>query len=372
MAGDSTKTPVATWPMDDIERRIPDVAAAEEYLSGRDVRVLQKIRERHAEVINEFGAGVAELPQTGYRVSVVCLARMSLRHGSDAERQRDYHNEGHLLDVLDQMRHISRYQPEQRLHSEPLPDEGTGLRRLGPLSSLCLAVFAAAHDIRQSEIGYDDDGVGHNERASADECMRILMIAGLDYDRHRHIFQLLRWMIHGSTFYTTTQSFDVLCVQPGALAPVIASQIIERGQSIGQLSAAEAADLILLASDIDTANVAEPIDEYARQSVRMCREANRHRDLKGGDQLASHAVFEFLTSGQEQYFFRQQRFYSQLAQNAFTAAKGETGEHLKRLIQSMRDNYTADDLPDGETLMREFLERARRLRAGQTRHQDSD
>ncbi len=336
------------WPADSVERQIPGISEAEDYLRRHRPELLQTTRELNRELVTQFGAAIPDQPDMACQVSAVCLARVSLRHGSGTESGYAYHNETHSLEVLQQLCRIARQQPAGQ--SQPLD----------ALACFCLAVFAAAHDMRQTETGHGADAVGCNERASADETDRILVALGLDQDTHQAIFQLLRWMIHGSTFFSKPMDFAGFSVPLGALAPVLAGQVLEQGRTVAELSAAQAAELILLATDIDTANVATPINQYARQSARICRELHQHRDLSGADPSVNRSVLAFLTAGQEHYFFNQQSFYSQLARQALNQHKRVTGQLLQQLIAWMRAHYAAQP-PSGEVLLQAFLAQADRL-----------
>ncbi len=351
--------PAIDWPVDEVELQIQDAVQAEQYLTTYLPNVLQSAKRLHADIINHFGAGPADLSDAGYRVMLICLARVALRHGSMSEWSYDYHNEVHSLDVLEHVLMLAGPRPD-------IPNDYHGLRQLGPISSLCLELFAATHDIWQTKSGYSVSGIGHNEHASAEEAMRILLAAGLDGQLHQPLFQLLRWMIYGSTFFARAMEFEDTAVKPGALAPVVAQQVIAGNQSVGEFNAKQAADLVLLAADIDTGNVAEPIMQYAAQSVRMCLEAHRGLDLNQTDQSTSRSVLNFLTTNQEQYFFQQQRFYSAIARHALSAAKTETGSLLKELISWLRRRYAAQpgrsaELPAAAAIVEDFTTKAESL-----------
>ncbi len=362
-----------TWPEDDVEQEISDFAIAERLLEKKLPELLVAIKRGNEELLDSVGAGVTEMPDLAYRVSVIGLARMALRHGSLADNSLAYHNERHLVDVLDHLRMIIHYQNQQPAKTNPQ----ASLHHIGPVSCLCLSLFAATHDIRQSQKAVDDDGIGHSERASADEALRILKQAGLRPQQYSGIFQLLRWMIYGSTFFVQTKKFNSGVVEPGALAPLVGENILRQGVVMDPFSARHSAELVSLATDIDTANVAEPINQYARQSVNICQEVHQGRDFASTDQQLSRSILNFLTNGQQQYFFHQQRFYSVMAQKALNAPKQQTGELLKQLITWMQQHFlgtTADSdseinslLPNGQVIMQAFLDKAERLAGESTR-----
>lgn len=354
----------STWPADAIEQEIPDIEAAEVFLRKNLPDVLSAVKWGNDELIKRVGAGVPEMPDLAYRVSVLCLARMALRHGSLAQATLAYHNERHPLDVLDHLHMIISYQKQL----PPQPNPKVSLHHVGPISCLCLSLFAATHDVRQSLKGGDGDGIGHNERASADEAIRVLKQAGLQPQQHAGIFQLLRWMIYGSTFFARTTPLKSDVVEPGALAPLVAEKILRQDVVMGPFSARHAAELVMLATDIDTANVAESIDHYAQQSVKMCREAHHGKEIASDDQQISRSVLAFLTGGQQQYFFHQQRFYSVMALRALSLPKQRTGESLKQIITWMQENFSESDssLPSGQVIMQAFWDQANHLASKST------
>lgn len=353
-----------TWPEDDVEQQVPDFASAEKLLDKNLPKLLAAIKQGNKELIESVGAGVPEIPDLAYRAGVISLARMALRHGSLAETALAYHNERHLVDVLNHLRMIIDYQNQQPAET----NSQASLHHIGPVSCLCLSLFAATHDIRQSQKAIDDDGIGHSERASADEALRILKQVGLQPQQYPGVFQLLRWMIYGSTFFVQAMTFNDGLVKPGALAPLVAENIIQQGVIMDPFSARHAAELVSLATDIDTANVAEPINQYAQQSVNICREVHQGRNFASTDQQLSRSVLNFLTNGQQQYFFHQQRFYSVMAQSALNAPKQQTGELLKQLITWMQQRFSNinseegaeinSSLPSGQVIMQAFLDKA--------------
>jgi len=345
--------------IDMAEQKIADVHQAEHYLSKNRPQILQTARYVNTAITQQFGPGLAGFPNLGYDISVLCLARVALRHGSMTNLNYHYHNETHSLDVLKKLLLLAEQQVEQSAQPK-------GAQQLDALSCLCLTIFAVAHDIWQTQAGYSVIGIGHNEYASVEETMRILVAAGLDQQQHQSIFQLLRWMIYGSTFFTQPLQLDDVCLSVGALAPVVAQQVLDAGNAVGEFSAAQAADLVLLAADIDTSNVAETISGYAEQSVRVCREVHRGWDFSLADQTASRSVLGFLTDNQEQYFFKLQYIYSPIAQAALNKAKQQTGELLRQLVAWIRDRYNHEminnkALPAGDVIINDFLSKAAEL-----------
>ncbi len=336
---------------DAVERNIPGITDAEEYLSLHQPTLLSDIRRRAQLFQRPWAASLGELPAMAFQACVICIARVLARHGSMAGDHYDYHDELHALELIDHLKAL--------YHSSEAQD-------LSAAEWIYLAIFATAHDLRQKETGYGPDGVGNNERASADETDRILAAVGFDPEYQQSVYQLLRWMIHGTTFFPTGVELEQTTVGPGALAPVIAERIVEKGHAVGELSATRAAQLVLLASDIDTANVAGSIDQFAERAARMCRELHK---LQGHAFLGPHtapSVLDFLTRGQHQYFFVMQRFNSSMAKAAFDARKAETGKCLKQLIHWLREQYEplldhASETLTGEKIVNSFIDKAEQL-----------
>ena len=338
---------------DAIERNIYDVKVAEAFLAAYANDLIEFARERRDSYISTFGSNYQNFADRGYAACVICVARILSRHGSMAGDHYSYHDELHGFDLITHLRKL--------YHTKP----GAAL---SPEEWMYLAIFANAHDLRQTETGFDEDGVGNNERASADEVVRILSDVGFDPEYQQPMFQLLRWMIYGTTFLPTTTEFGDTIMGPGAIAPFIAQRIRDEGHAVGELTADQAAELVLLASDIDTANVAQPIDQFTNSSARLCRELHRlegHTTL-GDDTAAS--VLDFLTKGQERYFFVLQRFNSHIARSAFEESKQQTGKLLKRLTRWIQDEFRSqlgegDLSPSGEKILRTYLVKAKLMAA---------
>ena len=341
------------FPPDAIERNIYDLKVAEAFLAAYAKDLIDFAQERRDSYIDTFGVNYKSFAERGYAACVICVARILSRHGSMAGDHFNYHDELHAYDLITHLRELFHTEPGGAVSAEQW---------------MYLAIFANGHDLRQKETGYGEDGVGNNERASADEAARILSDVGFDPEFQQPMFQLLRWMIHGTTFLPTTMEFGDTIMGPGAIAPFIAERIREEGHAVGELTADQAAEMVLLAADIDTANVAQSIDQFTIRSARLCRELHKmdgHTTL-GHDTSAS--VLEFLTKGQERYFFVLQRFNSHIARSAFEESKQRTGRHLKELTRWTREEFggraeQGELSASGEKILRAYLARARQMAA---------
>jgi len=333
------------YPPDEIEGDIADVTTARMYLHRHHTAVLETVRRRRGAFLRLFGEQHNEMAQKTYGAGLICLARMAGRLGTTADQHYNYHDELHPIDLLDHMLILLR------------SDEAL---RITPPEWMYLFIFSAAHDLRQGFPGYDANGVGNNERASADEAIRILELAGFNREEDFPMFDVIEWMIHGTTFLLGEMELGGGIFGPGALAPRLAEKIQPMGESFGPLSNDQVCELVLLAADIDTANVAQPIDQFAEQSESLCREFHKLQGISLNSADSGKTAFGFLTRGQEQYFFNSQRFNSRLARAALNESKNRTGEQLRELIAWLEERFTDElenqpDLNTGEHVLQAFL-----------------
>ena len=224
-----------------------------------------------------------------------------------------YHNAQHSLDIV------------TRLHR--LYDH-FGLERFPPERRVLLNLFAVFHDLRQQESGAPTRGVGLNEASTAEEAAEILKLAllevGFDRARDAGLFERLivdmALMIHGTTFNFVGRDETVVnpwtgaeesaAVPVGAYATLLISQLESAHPDWkSQARLARQAENILLAADVDTANVSDTFDHFAEQGVNLCREIEKR---KGHFVLDPDAVYGFMTGGQEYYFHVAQRYNTEL------------------------------------------------------------
>lgn len=333
------------YPPDEIEADIADVTTARMYLHRHHTAVLETVRRRRGAFLRLFGDKHKEMTQRTYGAGLICLARMAARLGTTAEQHYNYHDELHPIDLLDHMLVLLR---------------SDAAEHITPPEWMFLFIFSAAHDLRQEFPGYDENGIGNNERASADEAMRILQLSGFDRERDYPTFELIEWMIHGTTFLLGEMTLGGVTFGPGALAPRLAEKIRAGGKSYGLFGNEQVAELILLAADIDTANVADPIDQFAEQSESLCREFHKLQGISLDSVASGKSVFGFLTRGQEQYFFNSQRFNSKVALMALSESKARTGVKLRELIAWLEHRFAEElenepDRNTGEHVLQAFL-----------------
>ena len=114
-----------------------------------------------------------------------------------------------------------------------------------------------------------------------------------------------------------------------------------------------ALDLAQIASDLDTANVAEPFNDLAQSSGRLAAE----REMRAGRSLESPGsgppVLNFLTDGQERYFFELHRFCSDLGRSVFHDGKQENAPKVHALAEELRQRFGskgAGNFTGGEVL----------------------
>ena len=318
------------FPADDCERLVPDAQTAQRLVRERRPELLELLEQRR----RRFGALIAarpEAPVSGAENAVlIAYCRLAFRHGSWGHDFHHYHNENHIFEILG-----SRI--------ERLID-AIGIDAMSLRDWFLLALFAAAHDLRQREAPLWEAGIGSNERASIEETFRILALCGFTPEHNSEVFVSIELMIAGSTFDARPphppheyNSVDTIVQSGGALAQ-------KMGQKLDKHAAGwrddqhlvHAQKLALIAADLDTANVAEPFPLFMASTERLCleREMRSHRDP--GTALSMEPILSFLTSGQEHYFFDLHRFSSEPGRRTFAAAKEANTERMRALTRELR------------------------------------
>jgi hypothetical protein len=315
--------------IDAIEQRVPDVAAARALMRDRCPALLPIIEQRLARFAPLLADQPAQMIRAGENAVLIAYCRVAFRHGSWGEDYHPYHNEGHIIEILGAR--IERL------------IETIGMQALKVSDWFLLALFAATHDLRQRETPFVESGIGSNERASVEEALRILRICGFLPDQHRDIFMGIELMIAGSTFdarpppsmleYNTA---ELLVQSRGALARKLDKKLdkhVPGWRSDARI--VHALKLAMIAADLDTANVAEPFALFMASAERLCleREMRSHRDPNSA--AAAMPMLNFLTEGQERYFFDLHRFASDPGRRTFEAAKLENAGKLKTLIADL-------------------------------------
>ncbi|KAB2898474.1 MAG: hypothetical protein F9K31_09840 [Dokdonella sp.] len=327
------------YPPDECERRLPDVAAARALL-GERCAVLDALFAQHRAALGglvQDGPGQALLARSE-DATVLAYARLALRHGRLGHDLHPYHNEGHALDLCgERLAHLIAR---------------VGVAALDLAGWCSLLLFGACHDLRQREAPATIDGVGANERASWEECARILAACGFDAEREASLFIALELAIAGSTFDArplpsqgALNAAD-LVHSGGALAARLEQVLDQRRahwRSDPRIGAA--LPVALIAADLDTANVAEPFARFAEGGEALCRE----REMLAGRSLDEAAsalpVLAFLGEGQSRFFFDLHRFNSPAGIATFGAGKAANAPRLKALNMGLRARIALEGPP---------------------------
>lgn len=341
------------FPEDATERALSDVASAVDLVAQHRPDIVAVLDARLAALLAHFGPELAPRAQKMRTAMLLGLARMGLRHGSWGEDFHAYHNENHALELFDGRM--------QRL-----------MDRIGPGALefddwIALSLFCVCHDLRQRETVDFSNPVGRNEAASIAEAWRILRLAGFDDEDDRALFVALQLMIAGSTFDARPSPPQPLnpaevVTTSGPLAPRLALLLDESDPGWREDAAAEnGVHLAQIASDLDTANVGEPLVWLAESASRLCQE----REMRSGRALthADSAVpcLSFLSGGQEFYFFELHRFCSEQGRVTFEPAKQRNGPVLRELAASLRLRFAEKAPASGLEVLRAFSDEALRL-----------
>jgi hypothetical protein len=333
------------FPADDVERRVPDAATAQALMRERRPDLLALIEQRLQRFAKLLAGEPAALVEHARDAVLIGFCRVAYRHGSWGEDFHAYHNENHVVEILGPR--------TERLI------ETVGMRALVPGDWFLLALFAATHDLRQREAPLFEAGIGSNERASVEETLRILEACGFSPKREREIFVGIELMISGSTFdarpppsmleYNTA---ELLVQSRGALARKLDKKLDKHAPGWrNDARIMHALTLAQIAADLDTANVAEPFPIFMASAERLCREREMrsHRDPDQPETLTP--VLNFLTVGQERYFFDLHRFGSEFGRRAFEAGKLDNAEKLKALTSDLYRRATSGELRTGNEVL---------------------
>lgn len=316
---------------DAVEIEIPDLAAARA-CAGPHLDALDAVLARHRRqwsALMKTESGAEALLGRCEDVIRIAYVRLARRHGTLGQDFHAYHNEGHILDILD-----GRLQRLIDTH---------GVFALGLRDWCVLALFAGCHDLRQREEPAWHAGVGANERASIEESLRLLDRIGFSRQADADLYAGLDLAISGSTFDarpppgTTAFNAAELVQSGGALAAKLAQKLDKHCPDWHDDPVLlHALDLALIAADLDTANVAEPFARFAASAENLCREREMlcGRDLD--DPASAQPVLGFLTDGQDRFFFDLHRFCSDFGRTAFGEAKRENAERLKSTSLGLR------------------------------------
>ncbi len=248
----------------------------------------------------------------------IAYARMAARNGILSESPRSYHNENHINDLLLRIMYCA-----DRDTSE-LDNEGLAV----------LSYFAACHDLRQAEprkLDTDDSLVGANETASYQEAVRIIELDERSENLwNPHNLLLLKTMIEGSTFGSGGKRSKNFF--QGNLAKHLLDQLQFKNNKDSQL--------VLLACDIDTANVSLPIEQFAESAIHIYDELVSHQNAD----ISAHFFF---CQQQQIYFFEQQQFHASITKKWFQPHKDNNTDNLIKLskhIESLPHDTPADEI----------------------------
>ncbi|MBN8728536.1 MAG: hypothetical protein J0H15_12665 [Xanthomonadales bacterium] len=351
--------PAAAFEPDAVERALPDPAAARAALGAAAARLdalLALQRERFGALAGERGE--ARFLERCLDALALCHARLAFRHGTLGDDFHAYHNEGHIAEICGGR--IGRLSAAPGADALDLRDWGA------------LLLFGAAHDLRQRESGPAFAGIGANECASLAEAWRILDACGFSREADADTYLALELMIAGSTFDAAPlpgahrlNAADL--VQSGGALAARLDRVLDGlgGESRQDARVRHALDLALIAADLDTANVAEPLLAFADGSERLCRERERLAGRELGAAESARPVLAFLTAGQLRFFFELHDFHSDLGRAAFAAGKQANAAPLRALALGVRARLAVHGIPpDGEAVIAAWRAGAASVAAG--------
>ncbi len=331
---------------------VADIDAARR-IAGERIRPLEATLARRHEQLKPLLSARADsetLLERCANAIRIAYVRLAYRHGTLGEDFHAYHNETHILDILG-----PRIDCLIATH---------GLLALGLRDWCVLNLFAACHDLRQREEPMYEAGVGANERASIEETFRLLDHCGFSRSVDADIYLAIDLTIAGSTFDARqppgSAAFNAaeLVQSGGALAAKLAQKLDKHHpgwRDDGRI--VHAHELALITADLDTANVAESFDRFARSAENLCleREMLCQRDLDSAE--SAQPVLGFLTDGQDRFFFDLHRFNSELGRQAFGPAKEDNAARLKSLSLGLRARIAMRGRPQsGRQVLKAYTE----------------
>jgi hypothetical protein len=337
-----------SFPPDAVERELPDVASARRLVAAHRPDFAELLAARRDRLLSACGTGLTEALGHAEDALTLGLARFGMRHGSWGTDYHHYHNENHALEVLDGR--LGRLMDQIGMDALTGPDW------------LALSLFATCHDLRQREAIDFRHPVGNNEAASIVETRRILDLAGFDPERDRALYLALELMIAGSTFDARpappVQEYNPaeVVASGGALAPKLPTLLdAMQPQWRGEPDMLRAVELAQIASDLDTANVGEPLVWLAESASRLCQE----REMRSGRALdapdSGPPCVGFLSDGQERYFFELHRFCSEPGRATFAATKQANAVHVRQMSERLRARWNGRLAPrNGLEVLGEF------------------
>lgn len=301
------------FPPDLIEERVSNVDRAWELLNNK----LPHFKNIYSSWLKWYKEITSDTPMQKVIADAVLItyARMAMRNGSLSISPRSYHCEKHIDDLLYRLMSIS-----QLADSKTVPDYGWSL----------LSLFMSGHDLRQSEKKNMFGLIGYNEQASYQELSRLLTQIDKDKVVRQEHKELLKLMIHGSTFGEET----------GATGNIYQGNLVKYIlRNVGYFANTDK-ELAYLACDVDTANVATDLKTYAQSSIDVYNEIQNVSKERLSAQV-------FFGQQQEQYFFNLQKFNSKLGVLAFAQRKRDNAPRIKQvcdLIKQLDENMQDKDI----------------------------
>lgn len=338
------------FPPDVTETKVPDVETAARLMRQHRPELLPVMAEVRRSFVEHFGAQWEDAIARTQDALALSFARLAVRHGNWGQDLHDYHNEFHAQELLNGR--IAKLRVER------------GWGALEAVDWLLLALFATCHDLRQRETPDPNQEIGTNERASIAESFRILDRCGFRRERDHDFYTTLGYMIAGSTFDARPLPFNTAEVVSagGCLAPKLVHDLeVGSAEFSSEEELKRCTRLMLLSADIDTANVGEPFGALAASAVRLAKE----REMRSGRSLhapeSGPPVFDFLTDGQERYFFKLHRFVSELGESVFGHIKRDNADKVRTQTRRMQTAFGHRLKPGvtGSQLIERYVEFAR-------------
>lgn len=338
------------FPPDATELQVPDVETAARLMRQHRPELFPVMAEVRRSYLEYFGPQHEATIARTQDALALGFARMAVRHGNWGQDLHDYHNEFHAQELLNGR--IAKIRLER------------GWAALEAVDWLLLGLFATCHDLRQRETPDPNQEIGTNERASIAETFRILDRCAFQRERDHDFYTTLGYMIAGSTFDARPLPFNTAEVVSagGCLAPKLVYDLeVGSAEFTSEAELKRCTRLMLVAADIDTANVGEPFSALAASAVRLAKE----REMRSGRSLrapeSGPPVFEFLTEGQERYFFKLHRFVSDLGESVFGHIKRDNADKVRAQTRRMQAAFGSKLKPGvtGLQLIDQFVEFAR-------------
>lgn len=310
---------------DAVEHALPGTAPT----PCRDARAIA-----YADRVRRACAGLGVEREAVVTAASTAVVRMAYRHGALGDDPHAYHNQDHLLELL-----------EQKLPALIAAAD------LAPIDRDALVLFCACHDLRQREARrHRDDPVGANEAASQAEAERLMADVGLDGTPLR---LRVRWAIAGSTF---AAGVDEAGRGQGAFAHGMAGWLAsERPDWSNEPTLVQAERLARIAADLDTSNVASSYPAFAASAVALAieRQQRAGRELSAPD--AGEDCLRFLSDGQAHYVFDLQRFGSAEGSRAFGPQRDRNAARVRATGERLREAFSAGAPVDAQAVITTFL-----------------